>query len=189
MKKRPRSTKKRASRARTSRPKLRVVFTEKQIHSRVRELAQQIDRDFRGKTLHVIGMLSNCFMFLADLVRALKVPLTYHMLRPEIHDSIVAGTALREIAYTPGIDARGKDILLVDGILQSGLTMDHIYRYLLGQKPKSLRTATLVEKTDERKVYVPTDYVGFKASGKYLVGYGFGLQGKYRNLPYLAQLR
>jgi hypoxanthine phosphoribosyltransferase len=76
----------------------------------------------------------------------------------------------------------------VEGILQSGMTMDHLYRYLLGQNPSSIRTASLVEKTDERKVDVPTDYVGFKAKGKYLVGYGLGYQGRYKNLACIATL-
>jgi hypoxanthine phosphoribosyltransferase len=166
---------------------LRVVFTEQQIQKRVRELARQIDRDYQGKTLHVIGMLGNCYMFLADLVRAIRVPLTYHTIRPEIRDSAVGGTAVREIEYTPKVETTGKEVLLVDGILHSGLTLDHVCRYILGQNPKSLRTATLVEKTDERKVFVSTDYVGFKATGKFLVGYGMGYEEKYRNLPYIAQ--
>lgn len=167
---------------------LRVLFTEKRVRDRVRELARQINRDYQGKSLHVIGMLSNCYMFLADLVRALKVPVTFHTIRPEIRDSIVAGTAIREITYTPKVEAAGKDVLLVDGILQSGLTLDHVYRYILGQKPKSIRTATLIEKTKERKVDVATDYVGFKTTGKFLVGYGLGYEEKFRNLPFVAEL-
>lgn len=192
MKKRSqRSRHKRSTPARvkaSSRDGIRVVFTSSQIQKRVRELARLINRDYRGKTLHVIGMLGNCYMFLADLVRALKVPVTYHTIRPEIRDSTVAGTAIREITYSPKVEATDKDVLLVDGILQSGLTLDHIYRYILGQKPRSIRTAALVEKTDERKVDVSTDYVGFKAEGKFLVGYGLGYEEKYRNLPYIAQL-
>ncbi len=191
MKKSSRPSRKRdsATGARTaSRNGLRVVFTEKQIQKRVRELAKQLNHDYRGRSLYVIGMLGNCYMFLADLVRAITVPVTYQTIRPEIRDSVVGGMSLREITYTPKLEASGKDVLLVDGILQSGLTMDHIYRYILGQKPGSLRTATLVEKTDERKVDVATDYVGFKTSGKFLVGYGLAHQEMYRNLPYIAQL-
>jgi len=168
--------------------RLRTVYTEKQIEKRVRELAEQINRDYQGKTLHVVGILENCFLFMADLVRALKVPVVCHFLKAEIRDSSPGGHALREIMYTPRVEAAGKDVLLVDGILQSGVTLDHLYRYVLGQKPNSVRTATLIEKTDERKVDVPTDYVGFKASGKFLVGYGLGYQEKYRNLPRVAML-
>src|SRR3972149_9795237 len=81
--------------------KLRVVFTEAQIRRRVRQLAEQLNRDYRGRTLHVVGVLENCFMFMADLVRSLKIPGTCQFLKAEIHDSSAGGIALREIMYTP----------------------------------------------------------------------------------------
>ena len=167
---------------------MRVVFSEAQIRRRVRQLAERLNRDYRGRTLHVVGILENCFLFMADLVRSLKIPVTCQFLKAEIHDSSAGGIALREIMYTPKVEATDKDVLLLDGVLQSGLTLDHLYRYILGQNPHSVRTATLVEKTDERKVDVPTDYVGFQFAGKFLVGYGLGYKEKYRNLPYIATL-
>jgi hypoxanthine phosphoribosyltransferase len=165
---------------------LRPVISAKQIQKRLRELASQINRDYRGKTLHVVGVLENSFVFTADLIRALKVPVYCYFVRADIRDTAQGGIATREITYTPRVEAAGKDILLVEGILQSGMTMDHLYRYLLGQNPTSVRTVSLVEKTDERKVDVPTDYVGFRATGKFLVGYGLGYQDRYKNLPYIA---
>ncbi len=164
---------------------LRVVFTEKQIQKRVRELADQINRDYKGKALDVIGILDNCFMFMADLLRALKVPVVCHFMKVETRDRLIA---LRELLYTPKVDVAGKDVLLVDGVLQSGVVQDHLIRYVLGQRPASLRTATLVEKTVERKVAVTTEYMGFKTSARFLVGYGLGYDEKYRNLPYIAAL-
>jgi len=168
--------------------KLRVVYSEKKLQKRVLELAGQINRDYKGKTLHVVGVLENCFMFMADLIRAINVPVYCYFLRTEIKDVTRGATATREIAYTPAVDAVGKDILMVEGILQSGMTMDHLYRYFLGQNPSSVRTAMLIEKTDERKIDVPTDYVGFKTTGGFLVGYGLGYQGKFKNLPRVATL-
>jgi hypoxanthine phosphoribosyltransferase len=173
---------------RASGEKLRVIFTEPQIRRRVRELASRLNRELAGKTLHVVGVLENSFVFAADLIRALKMPVYCNFLRADIRDSTAGGIATREITYTPPFAAAGKDVLLVEGILQSGMTMDHLYRYLLGQNPSSLRTVALVEKTDERKVDVPMDYVGFQAAGKFVVGYGLGYQGKYKNLPYIATL-
>jgi hypoxanthine phosphoribosyltransferase len=177
--KRPAST---LTRARVG-SNLKTVLSETQIRRRVAELAAQINRDYRGKTLHVVGVLEDCFLFMGDLVRALSIPVVCYFVRPEVRETAPGGVPMREILYTPRVDAAGKDILLLDGILQSGVTLDHLYRYLLGQNPTSLRTATLIEKTDERKVAVATDYVGFKTSGKYLAGYGLAYQGKYRNLP------
>ncbi|MBZ5513857.1 MAG: hypoxanthine phosphoribosyltransferase [Acidobacteriia bacterium] len=165
---------------------LRPVISTPQIQKRLRELAGQINRDYRGKTLHVVGVLENAFVFMADLIRALKMPVYCDFVRADIRDTSQGGIATREITYTPRVEAAGKDILLVEGILQSGMTMDHLYRYLLGQNPTSVRTVCLIEKTDERKVDVPTDYVGFRATGKFLVGYGLGYEGRFKNLPYVA---
>jgi hypoxanthine phosphoribosyltransferase len=167
---------------------LRTVYTAQQLQKCVRELAKQINRDYQGKTLHVVGILENCFLFMGDLIRSLTIPVICYFVRPEVYDTAPGGVPMHEIKYTPRVDAAGKDVLLVDGILQSGLTLDHLYRYMLGQNPSSVRTATLIEKTDERKVAVATDYVGFKIAGKFLVGYGLGYEDKYRNLPYVATM-
>ena len=101
---------------------------------------------------------------LLDLIRALKGPVYCSFVRADIRDSAVGGVETREITYTPPVHASCKDVILVDGILQSGMTFDHLYRYLTGQGPSSLRTMVLVEKTDERKVDLPLDFIGFKAT-------------------------
>jgi hypoxanthine phosphoribosyltransferase len=170
----------------TSANGFRVVYTPQQISKRVRELAGQINRDYRGKTLYVVGILENCFLFMADLVRALKIPTVCLFLKAEVRDSHSGDAPVREILYTPKVEADGKDVLLVDAILQSGVTLDHLCRYMMGRNASSVRTATLIEKTDERKVDVQTDYVGFKNKRKFLLGYGLAYQGMYRNLPYIA---
>ncbi len=167
---------------------LRVVFSERQIQKRIRELAEEVNRDYRGKSVHVVGILEQSFMFMADLLRELKVPVECHFLKVETRDRVQGGVPLRELMYTPKVVATGNHMLLLDGVLQSGVTQDHLYRYILGQEPASLRTVTLIEKTDERKVDLVTDYVGFKTSAKFLVGYGLGYEGKYRNLPYIASV-
>ena len=188
-KKKPKTARKKTSVAHRPKPAVngfRVVYTQRQVQKRVREMAARINRDYRGRTVHVVGVLENCFLFMADLVRALKVPTVCLFLKAEIHDTQAGEAPVREIMYTPKVDAAGKDILLVDAILQSGVTLDHLCRYMLARNANSVRTATLIEKTDERKVDVPTDYVGFKHKGKFLVGYGLGYEGMYRNLPYVA---
>jgi len=168
--------------------RLKIVFSEKDIRKRVRELAKQINRDYAGKTLHVVGVLENCFVFMADLVRALTVPVVCSFVRLQVRDSDSGRVAMREILYIPPVDAAGKDLLLVEGVLQSGITLDHLCRTLLAQQPASLRTVTLLDKADERNTDVPVDYVGFTLSGRFLVGYGLGLQEQYRNLPFLARV-
>jgi len=167
---------------------LRCVYSEKQIQKRVAQLAKRIERDYKGKTLHVVGILEDCFIFMADLVRRLTIPVVCHFLKAEIRDISVGPVALREIMYSPRVEAAGRDVLLVNVILQSGVTLDHLFGYVQGQNPNSVRTASLIEKSGERKVDVSTDYVGFRSSEKYLVGYGLSYQEKYRNLPFVARL-
>jgi hypoxanthine phosphoribosyltransferase len=151
-------------------------------------MARQIECDYQGKPLAVVGVLENCFMFMADLVRQIKSPVACQFVRAEIHDEASAGGAeVRTIHYIPKFEATGKDVLLVDGILQSGVTLDHLVRALELQGARSVRTATLIEKTDELTTDVRRDYVGFKTRGKFLVGYGLSdRSGDYRNLPYVA---
>ena len=174
-------------RAPGSNPRLRMLVEEKAIRKRVRELARQIDRDYAGKTLHVVGVLEDGFVFMADLVRALKVPVVCYFVRSQVRDTDSGRVAMREILYIPPVDAAGKDLLLVEGILHSGVTLDHLCRTLLAKQPASLRTAVLVDKTGDRKIDVPVHYAGFQLSGHNVIGYGMGYEGRFRNLPYLAQ--
>ena len=164
----------------------KVVVDEKAIRKRVRELARQINRDYAGKALHVVGILEDSFVFMADLIRALTVPVVCSFVRLQVRDSDSGHVAMREILYIPPVDAIGKDLLLLTGVLQSGLTLDHLCRTLLAQQPASVRTLALIDKMAERKIDVQVDYTGFPISGHYYVGYGLGYQGHFRNLPFLA---
>ncbi len=168
--------------------RLKIVVSEKDIRKRVRELAKQINRDYAGKSLQVVGVLEDCFVFMADLVRALTVPVVCSFVRSQIRDSDSGLVAMREILYIPPVDTAGKELLLVEGVLQSGIMLDHLCQTLLAQQPASLRTVTLLDKTEERKIDVPVDYSGFQISGAFLVGYGLGFQEQYRNLPFLARI-
>jgi len=182
--------KKRSSTIRTagSNVRFKIVVDEKAIRKRVRELAKQINRDYTGKTVHVIGILEDAFIFMADLVRALTGPVVCYFVRSQVRDSDSGLVAMREILYIPPVDTAGKDLLIVDGLLQSGVTLDHLCQTLLAQQPASLRTAALIDKVEERKIDVPVDYAAFQISGRFLVGYGLGYQEQFRNLPFLARL-
>lgn len=171
--------------------KLRVVYGERQIRHRVAELAAKINRAYKGKTLHLVCIPDDCFVFTADLVRALNVPVVCHFVTARMSDASVGGVPVREIKYLPQLELAGKDVLLVSGVVYSGVTLDFLYRHILAQGPRSLRTASLVEKPEDRKVDVATDYLAFKSTdtaGKFLVGYGLGHQGLYRNLACIAAL-
>lgn len=166
----------------------KVIVSEKDLRKRVRELARQINRDYAGKTLQVVGVLEDSFIFMADLVRALKMPVVCRFVRLRMRDSNSGAVAVREIMYIPPVDSEGRDVLLVEGVVHSGLTLDHLCRTLLAHQPASLRTAVLIDKIDDRKVDVRVDYSGFQLSGHFLVGYGLGGQQLYSNLPFIGSI-
>ncbi|MGH9377531.1 MAG: phosphoribosyltransferase [Terriglobia bacterium] len=167
---------------------LRVVFTENQIRRRVAQMAARVNRDYRGRTLHVVTLLENSFMFLADFTRQLQVAVVCHFLGVQMKDRNWHSLPLREIKYAATGAMRGKDVLLVDGVLQTGVTEDFLLHSIQDQEPNSLRTATLIEKMADRKVDLTPDYVGFEARDQFLVGYGLGLNGQYAHLPFIAEV-
>ena len=173
-------------------PGLRVVYTERQIQKRVIELATEINRAYRGKTLHIVGISDDCLLFMADLVRGLTMRVAIHFLPLRVRESAVEGVPVQEILYSPPLDVAGKDVLLLRGIVYSGITLDFICRQMLAQSPKSLRTAALIEKPEDRTINVSTDYLAFRSeatTGQYLVDYGLGHEGLYGILPCIAAFR
>ena len=170
---------------------LRVLYKPDVIARRVRQLGRDISRDFRGKTLDVVGVLDNGYVFVADLVRALDIPVRIHFIRTEMRDIIDPGTGKprQEIFYSPEIRGEGRRILVVDGVVRTGVTHDFLLRRMgLGQ-PKEVKLAVLIDKVAERRVLLEPDYIGFKvASNEVVIGYGLSLDGTNGHLPYLAKM-
>src|SRR5215831_18543699 len=145
---------------------LAVLYGRQEIRRRVRQLALQMNRDFAGTTLHLVGILERSFVFIADLVRQLEVPVVCHFLRVMVQDESLEGVPLRHICYKPELRLSGKDVVLVDVILHTGVTLDYMRGHILAQDPHSFRVAALVEKTDAKKVDVAADYLGFQTAGR-----------------------
>ncbi|MBI4466229.1 MAG: hypothetical protein HY656_02220 [Acidobacteria bacterium] len=168
---------------------LKVLYKPEQIAQRVRELGEQISQDFRDQTLDVVGLLDNGFVFMADLVRAIDLPMRYHFIRTETRDVTDPNTGKerKEIFYTPEIEAADKTILLVDGVLQSGITTDFLLRRIGLHGPQLVKTAVCIDKPGERKVFLEPDYYAFRmASNNVVIGYGLSWNGLHGNLPYLG---
>ena len=166
-----------------------TVFSAEQIQERVEGMARELSRDYGQETVHAVGILESGFMFLADLVRKLACPVACHFLKMEMADRQEAGhQPLRSIVYGSLGDVQDKHLLLVEAMVESGITLDHLMHQLMMKKPKSLRTAALVNREDRRRVALPLAYVGFSWEGGHLVGYGLDQNGLYRNLPYIAAL-
>ncbi|MGE0642714.1 MAG: hypoxanthine phosphoribosyltransferase [Nitrospira sp.] len=166
----------------------RPIVTQEQMRSRIRELGRQISTDYAGKDLVLIGVLKGAYAFFADLARAIRIPVrvdfiivTSYGARSKTSGKVKLVTELTE-------KITGKDVLLVEDIVDSGLTVQYLTKALAKKKPKSIKICTLLSKPERRVVNVQVHYVGFRVQNEYVVGYGLDYQQKYRNLPYLAVL-
>jgi len=161
------------------------LYTVNQIQDRVKEIADQVSRDFKGKELVVISILKGAFMFTSDLVRHIKVPLTMDFI---IASSYLKTDSTGDITIHSDIreNIMDKDVLLVEDIIDSGVTLNYIRERLMQRRPSSLKICGLLDKRARREVDVPIDYVGFEIPDVFVVGYGLDYDNKYRNLPYLA---
>ena len=174
---------------------MQVAFSEDQIQKRVQEIGLEVSRDYGAEVLHVVGILENSFIFLADLVRKLTCPVACHFTKMATRDTVMGDQPVRSIGYDPiinpegkGILVEGNNILVVDALVESGITLDHLVQQLLLKKPKSIRTAALIDREDRRRVPFRVDYAGFSWDGGHLAGYVLEKDGLYRNLPYMAAI-
>jgi hypoxanthine phosphoribosyltransferase len=166
----------------------RPIVTQEQMRGRIRELGRQISADYAGKDLVLVGVLKGAYAFFADLARAIRIPVCVDFI---IVTSYGTGTKtsgkvklMTELTET----IKEKDVLLVEDIVDSGLTVQYLLKVLTKKKPRSIKVCTLLSKTERRVVDVHVPYVGFKIPDQYVVGYGLDYQQQYRNLPYLAVL-
>ena len=166
---------------------MRIAFTRERLATRVQELSRSISRDYAGRTLDVVIVLENAFLFAADLVRGISRPVACHFVRSELRDVRLAGHDYREVFFSPPPALRGRDVLVVDAVLNTGVTQDFLLKRLEEGRPRTLRLAVLFDKPASRKVNVRAEYTGFDAASKDWVGYGLSdARGFGRNLPYVA---
>jgi hypoxanthine phosphoribosyltransferase len=166
----------------------RPIITQEQMRNRIRELGRQISADYAEKDLVLVGVLKGAYAFFADLARAIRIPVrvdfiivTSYGTRAKTSGNVKVVTELTE-------QIKNKDVLLVEDIVDSGLTVQYLMKALARRKPKSINVCTLLSKPERRVVDVHVQYIGFKIPDQYVIGYGLDYQQKYRNLPYLAVL-
>jgi hypoxanthine phosphoribosyltransferase len=167
---------------------LRPVITAEQIQKRVKELGRQISDDYRGQTIQMLAVLENAFMFQADLVRALEVPVVCQFIKPRYtRPASGASHDAMEIFFSHEPDIRGQHILLVEGLVHSGVTSEFLMSDLRSRGAASVKLVTLLDRQSARRVPLQPDYFGFLVDETFLVGYGLGAaEQTNRNLPYLA---
>ncbi|HXX58575.1 MAG TPA: hypoxanthine phosphoribosyltransferase [Thermodesulfovibrionales bacterium] len=164
------------------------LFSTDQIQQRVRELAESISKDYEGKDLLAVGILRGAFMFHSDLVRSIKIPLTIDFLVTESYAKAET-TGEVKVYYDVREDITDKDVLLVEDIVDSGITLSRVRERMLSRKPRSLKTCVFLDKRERREIDVPLDYVGFTIPNEFVVGYGLDYDNRFRNLPYIAVFR
>ncbi len=165
----------------TTRPIIKLYSVE-EIAKRLDTLAADISRAYDGRDLTILGELENGFVFLADLLRALKLPVHTSFLR---HDHKSLG-GIEDLVFSTDIDVRGRDILLIEGVLDTGVTQEYVIKQLIARGAASVRLCVLVDKRNRRRVAVEPNWRGFETQDEYVFGYGLGFQDRWKQLPYLA---
>ncbi|MBC8545850.1 hypoxanthine phosphoribosyltransferase [Clostridiaceae bacterium NSJ-31] len=168
---------------------LKVLITEEEIAAKVQELGRQITEDYKGKNLLMVSVLKGSVIFMADLMRAIDIQARVDFMSVSSYGSGVKTSGVVKIVKDLDINLAGYDVLIVEDILDSGMTLQYLKEVLLQRKPHSLKIATLLDKPERRKVDLQADYACFNVPDEFVVGYGLDFAEKYRNLPFVGVLK
>lgn len=164
------------------------LFDEAKIRARIAELGTQITKDYKGEPVVVVGVLKGAFIFLADLVRAIDLPVTVEFIGVASYAGTKSTGHVR-LTHDLSADVKSKHVLLVEDIIDTGHTIDYLLEVLKVREPKSLKVATFLSKPDAHEMKHTLDYVGFEISREFVIGYGLDLDQYYRNLPFVGQVQ
>lgn len=167
----------------------RVVLSADDIQQRLKELAAEIDRDYAGRQVLLVGVLKGAFMLMADLARYLSVPAEFDFMAVSSYGSATQTSGVVRILKDLDREIIGRDVLVVEDIVDSGLTLNYLLRSLRARGPASLEVLTLLSKPDQTRVHIPIRYHGFAVPSEFVVGYGLDYADRYRNLPYVGTLK
>ena len=166
-----------------------TLVTAEDLECRVSELAAEISRDYAGKDLVLVGVLKGAVFFLSDLMRQLEIPVEVDFMAVASYGSATKSSGVVRILKDLDASIEGRDVLIVEDIVDSGLTLQYLLRNLNGRNPSSLEVCALLIKPERQKVDLPTRYVGFEIPNRFAIGYGLDHAEQYRNLPYVAALK
>ena len=168
---------------------LKVLLDEEQIRAKVAELGARISEDYRSKKPFFLGVLKGCFVFMADLMRFVTVPCMMDFMAVSSYGSGTSTTGAVRITKDLSRNIEGLDLIIVEDILDSGVTLHYLKNYLSSRNPASIRIATLLDKPERRRADIHADYFCFTVPDEFVVGYGLDFSEKYRNLPYIGILK
>ena len=164
------------------------LFDQAMIKKRVEELGAQITKDYAGESLVVVGVLKGAFIFVADLVRSINLPVSVEFIGVSSYSGTKSTGAVR-LTYDLTADIKGKNVLLVEDIIDTGHTIDYLLESLNVRGPKTLKVASFLSKPEAHHMHHSIDYIGFEISKEFVIGYGLDLDQYYRNLAYVAQVK
>lgn len=167
---------------------IKVLISEEELKSRVKELGDEITKDFEGKTPVVIGVLKGAIIFMADLIREMKVNCRLDFMSVSSYGSSTKSSGVVKILKDIDIDISGMDVLIIEDIVDSGLTLNYLKHYLSSKNANSIKICTLLDKPHRRQVEIEVDYSGFEIEDRFLIGYGLDADQSYRNLPYIGYI-
>ncbi len=165
-----------------------VLVSAEEVQRRVAELGEQISRDYAGRSLLLIGVLKGAVFFLSDLMRFIEVPVEVDFMAVASYGSATDSSGVVRILKDLDASIEGRDVLIVEDIVDSGLTLQYLMRNLGSRNPSTLEVCALLTKPERRKVDLPTRYVGFEIPNRFVVGYGLDYDERHRNLPFVAVL-
>ena len=167
-----------------------IILSESQIKEKVRDLAAQITKDYSDKTPIVIGILKGSVIFLSDLIRSIDLPISLDFIAVSSYASEMTSSGVVRIQYDMKTSIEGRDVLVVEDIVDTGLTLAYLLENFATRHPKSIKICALLDKKEARKsdIELKIDYVGFEVPDQFLVGYGLDYDEKYRNLPFVAAI-
>jgi hypoxanthine phosphoribosyltransferase len=166
-----------------------VLISEEELRARTAELAHMIDEDFKGESVLLVAVLKGSVHFLSDLGRALSLDTEIDFLQTSSYHGGKSSTGVVQIRKDLDINIEGLNVIIVEDIVDTGVTLSHLRELLSTRKPKSLKVVALLSKTGTRTVHPPVEYIGFEIPNEFVVGYGLDYAERYRNLPYIAILR
>ena len=166
-----------------------ILITREELQQKVRELAAQITEDFKGEEVLLVGILRGSVPFMADIMREIDLDLTIDFMSVSSYGGSTKTSGVVRIIKDLETPIEGKNVIIIEDIIDTGLTLHYLKGYLEGRHPKALKICAILDKPSRRKIDIKGDYVGFEVDDKFIVGYGLDFNQRYRNLPYISWLR
>ncbi|ERT69831.1 MULTISPECIES: hypoxanthine phosphoribosyltransferase [Cetobacterium] len=164
------------------------MISEGDLQARIREVAKEIEKDYEGKDLICVGLLKGSIMFMADLLKNVELDLAMDFMKVSSYHGGTDSTGVVKILKDVDEDLTGKDVLIIEDIIDTGLTLESVKKFLMSKQPKSLKVCSLLDKPSRRKVEMVGEYIGFEIPDEFVVGYGLDYDELYRNLPYIGKV-